>query len=58
MSYQIRVFSNKLEGRLTLSNDKLGLYQSCSEEELIVIESNLLSSAKDLGLEIEFKHEF
>ena len=25
MSYQIRVFSKKLEGRLTLSNDKLGL---------------------------------
>ena len=58
MSYQIRVFSNKLEGRLTLSNDKLGLYQSYSEEELIVIESNLLSSAKELGLKIEFKHEF
>ena len=58
MSYQIRVFSNKLEGRLTLSNAKLGLYQSCSEEELIVIESNLLSSAKELGLKIEFKHEF
>ena len=58
MSYQIRVFSNKLEGRLILSHVKLGLYQSCSEEELIVIESNLLSSAKELGLKIEFKHEF
>ena len=58
MSYPIRVFSNELDVKLTLSNDKLGLYQSCSEEELIVIESNLLSSAKELGLKIEFKHEF
>lgn len=58
MSYKIRVFTNKLEGRLALSNDKLGLYQSCPKEELIVIESNLLSSAKELGLKIEFKHEF
>ena len=58
MSYQIRVFSNKLEGKLTLSNDKLGLYQSCTEDELIVVESNLLNSAKELGIEITFKHEF
>ena len=58
MKYEIRVFNNKLEGRLTLTNEELGLYQSCTEDELIVVESNLLSSAKELGIEITFKHEF
>ena len=58
MKYEIRVFNNKLEGRLTLTNEQLGLYQSCTEDELIVVESNLLNSAKELGIEITFKHEF
>ena len=58
MKYEIRVFNNKLERRLTLTNEELGLYQSCTEDELIVVESNLLSSAKELGIEITFKHEF
>ena len=58
MKYEIRVFNNKLEGRLTLTNEQLGLYQSCTEDQLIVVESNLLSSAKELGIEITFKHEF
>ena len=58
MKYEIRVFNNKLEGRLTLTNEELGLYQSCTEDELVVVESNLLSSAKELEIEITFKHEF
>lgn len=58
MRYEIRVFNNKLEGRLTLTNEDLGLYQSCTEDELVLVESNLLSSAKELGIEISFKHEF
>lgn len=58
MRYEIRVFNNKLEGRLTLTNEDLGLYQSCTEDELVLVESNLLSSAKELGIEINFKHEF
>ena len=58
MKYEIRVFNNKLEGRLTLTNEELGLYQSCTEDELVLVESNLLSSAKELGIEITFKHEF
>ena len=58
MKYEIRVFNNKLEGRLTLTNEELGLYQSCTQDELIVVESNLLNSAKELGIEITFNHEF
>lgn len=58
MRYEIRVFNNKLEGRLTLTNEDLGLYQSCTEDELVLVESNLLSSAKELDIEISFKHEF
>ena len=58
MKYEIRVFNNKLEGRLTLTNEELGLYQSCTVDELIVVESNLLNSAKELGIEITFKHQF
>ena len=58
MKYEIRVFNNKLERRLTLTNEELGLYQSCTEDELVLVESNLLSSAKELGIEITFKHEF
>ena len=58
MKYEIRVFNNKLEGRLTLTNEELGLYQSCTKDELVVVESNLLSSAKELGIKINFKHEF
>ena len=54
----VRVFNNKLEGKITLENNNLGLYQSCTEDELIVVESNLLNSAKELGIEITFKHEF
>ena len=58
MKYEIRVFNNKLERRLTLTNEELGLYQSCTADELVVVESNLLNSAKELGIEITFKHEF
>lgn len=52
MKYEIRVFNNKLEARLTLTNEDLGLYQSCTEDELIVVESNLLNSVKVLHFKV------
>lgn len=54
----VRVFNNKLEGKITLENNNLGLYQSCTEDELVVVEANLLSSAKELGIKIRFEHEY
>ena len=54
----VRVFNNKLEGKITLENNNLGLYQSCTEDELVEVEANLLSSAKELGIKIRFEHEY
>ena len=54
----VRVFNNKLEGKITLENNNLGLYQSCTEDQLVVVEANLLSSAKELGIKIRFEHEY
>ena len=58
MKYEIRVFNNKLERKLTLENKELGLYQSCTADELIVVESNLLAAAKEANIQIAFNHEF